>query len=222
MIAAPTTRQGGPRYARPILRPGGHRRQRKSTQLQLLAQKLEAAGVPCLTTCEPTAGPIGKLLRQVLTGQVTCDSRVVAPLFAADRLDHLLNKETGLCQAVDRGMVVLSDRYYFSSYAYQSVDLPLEWVIEANRPCAGLLRPTATLFIDVSPELALERIARNRESAELFETKDRLTRTRAQYFKAFALERDRERVVIIPGDRDIEAVAGDIWEAVSTLLPSGA
>ena len=194
----------------------------KSTQLQLLAQKLEAAGVPCLTTCEPTSGPIGKLLRQVLTGQVACDSRVVAPLFAADRLDHLLNKETGLCQAVDRGMVVLSDRYYFSSYAYQSVDLPLEWVIEANRPCAGLLRPTATLFIDVSPELALERIARNRESAELFETKDRLTRTRAQYFKAFALERDRERVVIIPGDRDIEAVAGDIWEAVSTLLPSGA
>lgn len=194
----------------------------KSTQLQLLAQKLEAAGVPCLTTCEPTAGPIGKLLRQVLTGQVTCDSRVVAPLFAADRLDHLLNKETGLCQAVDRGMVVLSDRYYFSSYAYQSVDLPLEWVIEANRPCAVLLRPTATLFIDVSPELALERIARNREGAELFETKDRLTRTRAQYFKAFALERNRERVVIIPGDRDIEAVAGDIWEAVSTLLPSGA
>ena len=100
--------------------------------------------------------------------------------------------------------------------------LRLEWVIEANRPCANLLRPTATLFIDVSPELALARNARNRASAELFETKDWLTRTRAQYFKAFALERDRERVVIIPGDRDIEAVAGDIWEAVSTLLPSGA
>ena len=194
----------------------------KSTQLQLLARRLEAAGVPCLTTCEPTAGPIGKLLRQVLTGQVICDSRVVAPLFAADRLDHLLNKEAGLCQAVDRGMVVLSDRYYFSSYAYQSVDLPLEWVIEANRPCANLLRPTATLFIDVSPELALSRTPLMGARAELFETKDRLTRTRAQYFKAFALERDRERVVIIPGDRDIEAVAGDIWEAVSTLLPSGA
>ena len=194
----------------------------KTTQLKLLAQRLEAAGVPCLTTCEPTGRPIGKLLRQVLTGQVECDSRAAAPLFTADRLDHLLNKEEGLCQAVEAGLTVLSDRYYFSSYAYQSVDLPLEWVIEANRPCANLLRPTATLFIDVSPELALERIARNRASAELFETKDRLTRTRAQDFKAFALERDRERVVIIPGDRDIEAVAGDIWEAVSTLLPSGA
>ena len=194
----------------------------KSTQLKLLAKRLEEAGFPCLTTCEPTDRPIGRLLRQVLTGQVQCDSRVAAPLFAADRLDHLLNGENGLCAAVERGITVLSDRYYFSSYAYQSVDLPLEWVIQANRPCADLLRPTATLFIDISPELALERIAQNRESTELFETRDRLTRTRAQYFAAFRLEQDRENVIVIPGDRGIDAVAGDIWTAVSTLLSPGA
>lgn len=194
----------------------------KTTQLKLLARRLEEAGVPCLTTCEPTSGPIGKLLRQVLTGQVVCDSRVVAPLFAADRLDHLLNGEGGLCRAVESGLTVLTDRYYFSSYAYQSVDFPLEWVVEVNRPSAQLLRPTATIFIDVSPELALERIAQNRERAELFETRDRLTRTREQYFKAFQLEKDRERVIIIPGDRAAEAVAGEIWAAVSTLLSPGA
>lgn len=194
----------------------------KTTQLKLLAQRLEAAGVPCLTTCEPTGRPIGKLLRQVLTGQVECDSRAAAPLFTADRLDHLLNKEEGLCQAVEAGLTVLSDRYYFSSYAYQSVDLPLEWVIEANRPCAQLLRPTATLFIDVSPELTLARIAQNRERTELFETRERLTRTREQYFKAFALEKDRETVIFIHGDRDVDAVSEEIWQAVSTLLPAGA
>lgn len=194
----------------------------KTTQLKLLAQRLEAAGVPCLTTCEPTGRPIGKLLRQVLTGQLQCDSRVAAPLFAADRLDHLLNGEEGLCRAVESGLTVLTDRYYFSSYAYQSVDFPLEWVVEVNRPSAQLLRPTATIFIDVSPELALERIAQNRERAELFETRDRLTRTREQYFKAFQLEKDRERVIIIPGDRAAEAVAGEIWAAVSTLLSPGA
>ena len=194
----------------------------KTTQLKLLARRLEEAGIPCLTTCEPTSGPIGKLLRQVLTGQVACDSRVVAPLFAADRLDHLLNGEEGLCRAVESGLTMLTDRYYFSSYAYQSVDFPLEWVVEVNRPSAQLLRPTATIFIDVSPELALERIAQNRERAELFETRDRLTRTREQYFKAFQLEKDRERVIIIPGDRAAEAVAGEIWAAVSTLLSPGA
>ena len=153
---------------------------------------------------------------------MACDSRVVAPLFAADRLDHLLNGEGGLCRAVESGFTVLTDRYYFSSYAYQSVDFPLEWVVEVNRPSAQLLRPTATIFIDVSPELALERIAQNRERAELFETRDRLTRTREQYFKAFQLEKDRERVIIIPGDRAAEAVAGEIWAAVSTLLSPGA
>lgn len=190
----------------------------KSTQLNLLAQRLEQAGRPCLTTCEPTSGPMGKLLRQVLTGQVRCDSRVVAPLFVADRLDHLLNEEHGLCRAVEGGFTVLTDRYYFSSYAYQSVDLPLEWVIEANRPCAELLRPTATLFIDVEPELALERIARNRAGTELFETKERLTRTREQYFRAFEALKDAERVIILPGDQGVEALALDIWAQVETFL----
>lgn len=190
----------------------------KSTQLALLARRLEEAGIPCLTTCEPTDRPIGRLLRQVLTGQVKCDSRVVAPLFAADRLDHLLNGENGLCQAVESGVTVLTDRYYFSSYAYQGVDFPLEWVIELNRPCAQLLRPSATIFIDVSPELALERIAQNRANVELFETRERLTRTREQYFRAFELQKDAENIVIIPGGRDITAIAQDIWTSVTSLL----
>ena len=190
----------------------------KSTQLKLLAQKLEAAGHPCRTTCEPTDGPMGKLLRQVLTGQIQCDSRVVAPLFVADRLDHLLNRETGICQALEQGITVLTDRYYFSSYAYQSVDLPLEWVIEANRPCAEILRPTATLFIDVTPELALERITQNRESTELFETKDRLTRTREQYFRAFEAQKEAERVIVLPGDKDVEELAQDIFDRVAAFF----
>lgn len=190
----------------------------KSTQLALLARRLEEAGIPCLTTCEPTDRLIGRLLRQVLTGQVKCDSRVVAPLFAADRLDHLLNGENGLCQAVESGVTVLTDRYYFSSYAYQGVDFPLEWVIELNRPCAQLLRPSATIFIDVSPELALERIAQNRANVELFETRERLTRTREQYFRAFELQKDAENIVIIPGGRDITAIAQDIWTSVTSLL----
>lgn len=190
----------------------------KSTQLKLLAQRLEQAGRPCLTTCEPTHRPMGALLRQVLTRQVRCDSRVVAPLFVADRLDHLLNEENGLCKAVEDGLTVLTDRYYFSSYAYQSVDLPLEWVIEANRPCAELLRPTATIFIDVEPELALERIAQNREGTELFETMERLTRTREQYFRAFEAQKDVERVIILPGNQSVDAIAQAIWEQVEQFF----
>ena len=190
----------------------------KSTQLPLLARRLEALGRPCVQTREPTGGPMGTLLRQVLTGQVDCDSRVVAPLFVADRLDHLLRKGDGLLALVEGGTDVLCDRYYFSSYAYQSVDLPLEWVIGANRPCADLLRPDATLFLDVDPELALERIARGRDHTELFETRERLTRTREQYFRAFEAEKDRERIIILPGDLPPEELSRAIWDRVAPLL----
>ena len=190
----------------------------KSTQLPLLARRLEALGRPCVQTREPTGGPMGALLRQVLTGQVTCDSRVVAPLFVADRLDHLLRKGDGLLALVEGGTDVLCDRYYFSSYAYQSVDLPLEWVIGANRPCADLLRPDATLFLDVDPELALERIVRGRNHTELFETRERLTRTREQYFRAFEAEKDRERILILPGDLPPEELSRAIWARVAPLL----
>ena len=190
----------------------------KSTQLPLLARRLEALGRPCVQTREPTGGPMGTLLRQVLTGQVDCDSRVVAPLFVADRLDHLLRKGDGLLALVEGGTDVLCDRYYFSSYAYQSVDLPLEWVIGANRPCADLLRPDATLFLDVAPELALERIARGRDHTELFETRERLTRTREQYFRAFEAEKDRERIFILPGDLPPEELSRAIWDRVAPLL----
>ena len=190
----------------------------KSTQLPLLARRLEALGRPCVQTREPTGGPMGTLLRQVLTGQVDCDSRVVAPLFVADRLDHLLRKGDGLLALVEGGTDVLCDRYYFSSYAYQSVDLPLEWVIGANRPCADLLRPDATLFLDVAPELALERIARGRDHTELFETRERLTRTREQYFRAFEAEKDRERILILPGDLPPEELSRAIWDRVAPLL----
>ena len=195
---------------------------RSEARKKALKELLEGLGIPCRETREPTGGPVGSLTRQIFTGRVTADNRVIAALYAADRIDHLVNEVDGLCAAIDSGITVVSDRYYFSSYAYHSVDVDMDWVIGANALSAQLLRPTATIFIDVSPELALERIAQNRERAELFETRDRLTRTREQYFKAFQLEKDRERVIIIPGDRAAEAVAGEIWAAVSTLLSPGA
>ena len=70
----------------------------------------------------------------------------------------------------------------------------------------------------MSPELALERIAQNRANVELFETRERLTRTREQYFRAFELQKDAENIVIIPGGRDITAIAQDIWTSVTSLL----
>ncbi len=186
----------------------------KSTQIGLLAERLKKEGVCCYTTMEPTNAPVGSLVRQVMTGRIRMDNKAIAALFAADRLDHLLNEVDGIASKIEEGTTILTDRYYFSSYAYHSVDVPMEWVIRANEQSALILRPTVNLFIDVDPDTALERIARNRFHQELFEKKSRLVEVRENYKKAFDLLAGEEKYTVIDGNQSREAIADNIWEAV--------
>ena len=77
-----------------------------------------------------------------------------------------------------------------------------------------ILRPTVNLFIDVDPDTALERIARNRFHQELFEKKSRLVEVRENYKKAFDLLAGEEKYTVIDGNQSREAIADNIWEAV--------
>lgn len=191
----------------------------KSSQTGPLAERLRGLGVPCRETREPTGGPVGSLIRQIFTGRVTADNRVIAALYAADRIDHLVNEVDGLCAAIDRGITVVSDRYYFSSYAYHSVDMDMDWVIQANSVSAGLLRPTLTVFLDVPVETALERIRQNRVVEEIFDREDRLRKTRELYFRAFDRLRDVEHVAVVDGTGTQDEVAERIWAAVRPCFP---
>lgn len=186
----------------------------KSSQLQPLVRRLEGLGMRCRADREPTGGPVGSLIRQIFTGRVSADNRVIAALYAADRIDHLVNEVDGLCAAVDNGITVVSDRYYFSSYAYHSVDVDMEWVIGANSLSAGLLRPTLTVFLDVPVETALDRIRKNRFVEEIFDQEDRLRKTRELYFEAFERLRDVERVAVVDGSGTEEEVGERIWAVV--------
>ena len=187
----------------------------KSTQIGRLAERLTEHGITCHTTREPTGRPVGALIRQALTGQAPLDPRVIAALYAADRIDHLVNGEDGLLALVERGITVVTDRYYFSSYAYHSVDIDMDWVIGANSVSAELLRPTLTVFLDVSAELAMERIRRGRERAELFEKEERLRRTRELYFEAFERLKGAEAVAVVDGAGAEDEVEERIWAAVA-------
>ncbi len=190
----------------------------KGTQVSLLKKRLEEEGFPVCRAAEPNDSPIGSLIHQIMIGRIRTTNDVIAALFAADRLDHIQNETNGLLQFLKKGINVLEDRYYFSSYAYQSVDMPMEWIMNANEPCERLLRADMTLFIDISPERAMERIENNRVTKELFEERERLVRTRDRYLEAFELRRDRERIVIIDGDRDAGEIAADIWEKTRDLF----
>ena len=187
----------------------------KSTQIGRLVRRLTEQGITCHATYEPTGRPVGVLIRQALTGQAPLDPRVIAALFAADRIDHLVNGEDGLLSLVERGITVVTDRYYFSSYAYHSVDVDMNWVIGANSVSAELLRPTLTVFLDVSVDRAMERIRRGRDRVELFEREDRLRKTRALYFEAFERLKETETVAVVDGCGPEDEVARRVWAAVS-------
>ena len=182
----------------------------KSTQIALLSKWLqEEHGVACHTTCEPTDGAIGRLLREYLSGEKQADSRVLAALFAADRLDHL-TCAGGLCERMANGETVLVDRYYLSSYAYQGMDMPLDWVMALNRESAALRTPDCHIFLDIDIDTALSRSGGRVVRKEVFETRETLAAIAAQYEHVIAKLGDSERILRIDANRDAQTVAQEI------------
>jgi dTMP kinase len=190
----------------------------KTTQMARLQKRLTGMGIPAETTCEPTDGPVGTLIRQILGGRISMDPQTLAALFAADRTDHLVTPDTGVQALVKQGHIVLCDRYYFSSYAYHARDMDLSWVICMNAVNAQILKPDLTLFIDVAPKICLERIRAARKHLDLFEKIDILTQVRDNYFAAFERLRDQETVKVVEGNASEEEVEQAVWRHVSQMF----
>lgn len=190
----------------------------KSTQAPLLASRFRELGLDVYETREPTDSPTGELIRRYLKGGEPSDNRMLAALFAADRLGHLLNGPDALLEKIGSGVTVISDRYYFSSYAYHSSDATMDWVIGVNSLSADLLRPTLTVFLDIEPAEAIRRIKKGRSDLELFERLDRLALVRRGYFEAFAKLGDVERVAVVDGSKSPGEVADEIWRSISSVL----
>jgi dTMP kinase len=193
-----------------------------TTQARLLEERIrrEQPGRPVLVTAEPSTGPIGVQVRQILKERVQAvtatghrqafDRRSLALLFAADRIDHVKCEIEPL---VADGWIVISDRYVLSSLAYQGMDAPPEWVAQINRWAPA---PDLQLFVDVPAVRAWERIRSTRPGREIFETPDTLTRVSEAYVAALPLCFP-DRTLTLPGDRPIPEVAALVWDAVSAL-----
>ena len=190
----------------------------KSTQAKLLAQSLVDKGHKVHLTFEPTNRPIGAMIRSVLRGEMALDERAIAGLFVADRLDHLLNKEDGMLAKLEDDHIVITDRYYFSSYAYHSVHMDMDWVIAANALSAQLRRPDMTIFIDVSPEVSMSRLKERNEKIQLYETLDNLKLVRANYIQAFQKLEAVENVVYVEGNNSRDMITRDILAHVENYL----
>ncbi|QQR83173.1 dTMP kinase [Candidatus Peregrinibacteria bacterium] len=129
-----------------------------TTQAERLAGMLTKKGRTVVRTQEPTGeGDIGQLLRRILKKEVKVSAEALQLLFCADRAEHLKNT---VVPALERGAVVISDRYYFSTVAYGSLTIPdYEWLYQLNRL---FLKPDLTFLLSVSPETCLERIRMQR------------------------------------------------------------
>ena len=130
----------------------------KSTQLKMLAEYLERAGIPYIMTREPGGSPIAEDIRKIiLDGKNTamCDE-CEAMLYAASRIQHLKEK---VIPALNAGKLVICDRYVDSSLAYQGFarNLGLEYVADINKKAFELCTPDLTVFLNISPEKAFER-----------------------------------------------------------------
>ena len=189
----------------------------KSTQVTLLSDNLKKAGHKVYSTFEPTDSRIGSIIRDIFKHKTEADDRTIAGLFVADRLDHLLNRTNGILKKLEEGFTVITDRYYFSSYAYQGVHIPIEWVIEANSLSAGILRPDLNVYIDISPEISMMRISKGRDSTELYETLENLVKVRNKFFEAFERLKSKEKIFITDGNRSPDIIAEDIWQKINSL-----
>ncbi len=197
-----------------------------TTHTKLLGKALRQRGLKVVETCEPSPGPIGALIRQVLqrrlfvadaTGPRAFAWSTMALLFAADRMDHL---DSTVVPALREGAVVLSDRYDLSSLAYQSVTAPngdkvVPWIRELN---AAALRPDLTIVIDVPFEVAEERRRSRDGLEEMFESRELQTRLCAVYAEAEKLV-PTDRLQHVAGVGAVLDVAGSILNAVTALDP---
>ena len=190
-----------------------------TTQAERLCAALRAEDVRATVTREPSDGPIGTLIRQALTGRVSLpqggplNAQTLALLFAADRTDHL---DAQVLPCVDRGDVVLCDRYVLSSLAYQGASLPLDWVEGIN---AFASPPDLTLFLEVPPEVAARRRAGRGGEAELYEEEALQRKIAARYLDALKRRGRRERMVRIDGTLPVDEITRQALDAIRPLLP---
>jgi dTMP kinase len=190
-----------------------------TTQLELLERRLRETGRPYHCTSEPTGGSVGLLIRRALRGELALDHRTIAFLFAADRNEHLHAGEGRVLDRLRQGQLVVTDRYIFSSLAYQGLPCGAEFVHTLN---GGFPLPSDVVFLDTPVEVSQERLSA-RSARDIFDDGELQSRIRELYFEAFArYETSEMRVHILDGTAPVEEVAREIWKVVLRLPIMGA
>jgi dTMP kinase len=186
----------------------------KSTQTKLLKEWLEKNNEKVLLTREPGGTPLGNQLRDILldnkTGNIS--PRAEALMYAADRANHVY---TMIRPALEKGEVVISDRYFDSSIAYQGagrVLSPAE-VARISRWATESLTPTLTIIMDLPAEIGLARL----QSTDRLESEPLAFHERVRHEYLNLAYQDPERFLIVDASQTIEQIHQEIIERVSLI-----
>jgi dTMP kinase len=190
-----------------------------TTQARLLAERLQRDGRTVYQAHQPSEGPVGLLIRQILAGRAATthadgklgvvDERVMALLFAADRLDQMSSQ---IESRLARGEDVLLDRYTLSSLAYQGASISHDFINQVNRYAR---KPDLTLFLYVPAQVAFDRVKARGSKLERYETPAQLAQIEREYSRQVGT---LASVVSIDGTRGIEKVAEACYAAVKQQL----
>ena len=179
----------------------------KSTQSKLLLEKLEGEGEKVIILKEPTKRPHGQKLWDMLHGKRKATNKEILELFVLDRKQHVEEK---IEPALDSGAVVLMDRYYYSSMAYQVAGgIDVEEIREKHEFAP---KPDVVLIFDLPVSVALERV-KGHSDADEFEKEEHLEKVREAYLN---LEND-PLVRIVDATGTPEEIFGNVWKLVSEV-----
>lgn len=186
-----------------------------TTQVRRLVEHLNSRGQRAHATREPSDGPVGKLIREMLTGGHAITGQAISQstfglLFAADRLDHLQREVEPKLLA---GTWVVSDRWYHSSLAYQGTGADRDWITMLN---ARARRPDITVFLRVRPEVAAERRMAAGRTQELFEDLEMQREVDAGYRATIdELTAQGEKIITIDGEQSEDDVFVEVVRSVT-------
>jgi len=179
----------------------------KTTQTRILTKRLRNEGYGAVSTAEPSRGRIGQFIRKCcLHGDKRLPPVVEALLFAADRFEHVNNE---VLPALKEGKIVVSDRYVYSSLAYQgAAGLDLKWIEMVNEHA---VRPDLAVFIDVDPETVIGRLKPKKSVMEDLQTQREVRKVYLKFVEKGDLTR-------IDGNKSESEVAETIFQVIAAFL----
>lgn len=184
-----------------------------TTQLKRIAAECGKENIPCYPTCEPTGMESGRLIRKVLSGEIVVKPQTLARMFVADRYEHLYG-EDGVISHLSSGEIVVTDRYLFSSLAYQSVECGYEAVYELNK---DFPLPEVLIYLEIPAEVG-ELRASARENREIFENNDFQRRVLRMYERAIdAHDGLGMEIMVLDGTQSEDAVFEKVWSRIKRI-----